>query len=219
MAIGYNSSIVRNGLVLQLDAANIKSYSGSGTAWNDLSTTSTNAVLVNSPVYNTTNLGYFSFNQSSKKATITPISSSSQLTASVWYRRNETDSSTSWRTIFSTASTNIHHLILNSSSRVLGIWDGAFKSFGYLPPLDNKFHNYTVIYNTGTSASLYVDGTFVINITTTLNLSTSPIGTIGNWNGNNYWSGHVSYCSTYNRALNVLEIQQNFNSLRGRYGI
>ena len=37
MAVNYNTSIVTNGLVLALDAANRKSYSGSGTTWTDLS--------------------------------------------------------------------------------------------------------------------------------------------------------------------------------------
>lgn len=219
MSLGHGASIVRDGLVLYLDAANTKSYPGSGTVWADLANSLNNVLLVSLPVYNTTDLGYFSFNGSIKKATVTPISSSSALTVSVWYRRNETDSSPDWRTILSTASTNIHHLILNSSSRLLGIWDGSFKSFDYLPPLDDKFHNYTIIYNSGTSASLYVDGVFVINISTTLNLSTSPIGTLGNWSGNNYWAGHISCCSVYARTLSVTEIQQNFNALRGRYGI
>ena len=39
MSIAYNTSIVRDGLVLQLDAANVKSYPGTGTTWYDLSGT------------------------------------------------------------------------------------------------------------------------------------------------------------------------------------
>ena len=37
MGTNYNPQIVTSGLVLALDAANPKSYPGSGTAWNDLS--------------------------------------------------------------------------------------------------------------------------------------------------------------------------------------
>ena len=38
MAVNYGTPlIVQDGLVLHLDAANIKSYPGSGTNWNDLS--------------------------------------------------------------------------------------------------------------------------------------------------------------------------------------
>ena len=36
MGLGHNPSIVTNGLILALDSANVRSYPGSGTAWNDL---------------------------------------------------------------------------------------------------------------------------------------------------------------------------------------
>jgi hypothetical protein len=58
MAIAYNTSIVRDGLVLYLDAANPKSYPGTGTTWFDLSGKGNNATLYNSPVFNSA--GYFS---------------------------------------------------------------------------------------------------------------------------------------------------------------
>ena len=53
MGIGYNTSVVRDGLVLYLDAANSKSYPGSGTTWFDLTGNNNNAILngnVNNPV-------------------------------------------------------------------------------------------------------------------------------------------------------------------------
>lgn len=49
-----------NGLVLALDAANTKSYPGSGTTWTDLSGNGNNGTLQNSPTYDTNNLGSFS---------------------------------------------------------------------------------------------------------------------------------------------------------------
>ena len=47
------SNIVRDGLVLYLDAANTKSYPGSGTTWSDLSLRGNNMTLVNNPTFNT----------------------------------------------------------------------------------------------------------------------------------------------------------------------
>ena len=45
------------------------------------------------------------------------------------------------------------------------------------------------------------------------------VGKYGNA-GNNYpFSGQISISKVYNRALTAIEIQQNFNALRGRYGI
>ena len=46
MAVGYNPKAVTDGLVLALDAANTKSYSGSGSTWSDLSGNSNNGTIV-----------------------------------------------------------------------------------------------------------------------------------------------------------------------------
>ena len=219
MGIRYNTSIVRDGLVLHLDAANKKSYPGTGTVWKDLSGNGNNGTLVNGVAFSNDNKGTMSFDGSSKRATITSVQSSSFLTANTWYRRNEVTSSTIWRTLFATATTNIHHLIMQQNTRNLGIFDGSFRDFGFNPPADNNFHNYSVIYENQSNASLYVDGNFVSNIITTLNLQTSGISSIGNWNSGNYWAGDISTAQIYNRALSVQEIKQNFEALRGRYGI
>ena len=50
-------NIVTSGLVLSLDAANTKSYPGSGTTWFDISGNNNHFTLFNSPTYNS--LGYF----------------------------------------------------------------------------------------------------------------------------------------------------------------
>lgn len=69
-------AIITNGLVLNLDAGNPASYSGSGTTWTDLSGNGNNGTLVNSPTYNANNQGYLSFNGSNTYVDL-PASSSS----------------------------------------------------------------------------------------------------------------------------------------------
>jgi hypothetical protein len=61
VGVSYNSSIVTNGLVLCLDAGNPRSYPGSGTNWYDVSGINNTTTLVNSPVYNSANLGSIAF--------------------------------------------------------------------------------------------------------------------------------------------------------------
>jgi hypothetical protein len=53
----YGPRIVTDGLVLCLDAGNSKSYSGSGTAWTDLSGNGYNGALTNGPTFNSANGG------------------------------------------------------------------------------------------------------------------------------------------------------------------
>jgi hypothetical protein len=211
--------IVTDGLVLALDAADKNSYPGSGTTWRDVSGNNS-STLVGTPSFIDGNPKAISFDGSSKKADITtPFGKSGFTTVSVYYRRVEEASSTIWRTLLGTASTNIHHLISESSTKVLGIWDGSFRTFGYTPLIDGKFHNYVVIYNSTSTATLYVDGVFVTTISIILDLQTSPIGTIGNWAGGNYWAGYIGTTTIYNRELSASEILQNYNAQKSRFNL
>jgi len=51
MAISHSPRIVRDGLVLALDAADRNSYPGSGTTWNDLSGNGNTGTLNNGPTF------------------------------------------------------------------------------------------------------------------------------------------------------------------------
>jgi hypothetical protein len=60
MGVNYNSKIVTDGLVLCLDAANRKSYPGSGSTWADL-VSSNVGTLTNGPTFDTGNSGSIVF--------------------------------------------------------------------------------------------------------------------------------------------------------------
>lgn len=217
MAEVHGPKIVRDGLILNLDAADINSYPGSGTTWNDVSGNGNNGTLVNGPTYSDRSIV---FDGSSKRTTLSaPFGKSGFTSVSIWYNRVENVSSTTWRTLFATTSTNVHHLISQSTTRVLGVFDGSFRSFGYVPLIDGRFHNYSVVYQSGTDATLYVDGIFFSTINIILNLETSPIGSIGNWNSGNYWAGNIALTRIYNRELTAQEIQQNYNATKTRFGL
>ena len=71
MSTSYSPKIVTDGLVLALDAANTKSYPGSGTVWSNLTLdTTVNASLVNGAIYNSANNGTISFDGTNDYATI-----------------------------------------------------------------------------------------------------------------------------------------------------
>ena len=57
--MSYNNGpkIVNDGLVMYLDAANSRSYSGTGTAWTDLTGSGANGTLTNGPTFNSANGG------------------------------------------------------------------------------------------------------------------------------------------------------------------
>jgi hypothetical protein len=61
MGIAYNPRTITDGLVLCLDAANSKSYPGSGTTWTDLSGLGNTGTLTNGPTYSSANGGSLVF--------------------------------------------------------------------------------------------------------------------------------------------------------------
>ena len=63
MGLGHSPRIVTDGLVLCLDAANKRSYPGTGTTWTDRSTSGTNVSMegMSSSNYSTNNAGVIDF--------------------------------------------------------------------------------------------------------------------------------------------------------------
>jgi hypothetical protein len=55
------STIVTNGLILNIDAGNMASYPGTGTAWTDLSGLNNTVTLVNGTTYSSANGGTMVF--------------------------------------------------------------------------------------------------------------------------------------------------------------
>ena len=70
MSTRYNARIVSDKLMLHLDAANPKSYPGSGTTWKDLSDRGHDMTLVNGPTFNSGFGGYLKFDGSNDSATV-----------------------------------------------------------------------------------------------------------------------------------------------------
>lgn len=231
MGVGYNPKIVTNGLVLALDAGNIKSYPGSGTTWTDLSAVIGNGTLTNGPTFNSQNGGSVVFDgidDTINCGLATQIGSSlTGFTISMW--------------IFSTAagtkliaengtsaSTNTFYLAQEDASYF------TFANYGNTGQ-DLLFANYTYQLNTwynlvgtwssGSLTSLYTNGILTNGTRTGQGAQTTLINGntnlfIGSRAGTSFqFAGRISNVNIYTRALTAAEIQQNFNALRGRFGI
>ena len=80
------NTIVTNGLVLALDAGNIKSYPGSGSIWSDFSISQNTGILINGPTYNSSNGGCIEFdgtNDNCSLLNIPPINGN-EITFCLW---------------------------------------------------------------------------------------------------------------------------------------
>jgi hypothetical protein len=214
--------IVQSGLVLNLDAGVSSSYPGSGTTWTDLSGNGNHGTFTNmdGTNFNSANGGSLTFDGSNEYA---PIGTSqfpfgaSPGTLSSWARTNTISAGFRWTVSYGQAVT--------SQSRFLGFngttyYFGGFGNDITAPgvPL-NTWFNMVGVYD-GTNASMYINGALVSGPTAKSWNTVANNAQIGRQtNGTEYWSGNISQVQIYNRALTATEITQNFNALRGRYGL
>ena len=87
MSLSHHPKIATNGLVLNLDAGNPKSYSGTGTSWIDLSRRTGTSTMSNI-TYSSSNNGIFSYNGTSSTTSNSSVISTTQFTVMVWFRTN-----------------------------------------------------------------------------------------------------------------------------------
>jgi len=231
MGLAHSPRIVTDGLVLCLDAANPKSYPGSGTVWTDLSGKGNTGTLLNGVAYNSSNFGSLVFDGVNDYVQ-TPTSIGAELTGNftfgIWAIRDG-NSTTSlgglignlWHTEFTGASIYFSN---NNTTINVQTADGTTRTaYTLTSPVSNLNWTNYVLANNGGLVSTYVNGILLDSRSRNISPSSTRPVTIGRWAGS-YLSeyvlnGRVANAQTYNRALSEVEIQQNFNAARGRFGI
>jgi hypothetical protein len=218
--IGYNStytytSIVTSGLVLNLDASNASSYPGTGTAWTDLSGNGNNGTLINGPTYSSTNDGSIVFDGIDDRVDmLTSLGTLSNYTINFWAKR-----AAEYKMPFSTAD-GIFYWFGDASWRY--VHSGGAGEYYYAKPTSiplDTWGYYAVVYD-GSKVVIYRQGIYqgqqattgTANFTSGLRIGWFP-------NATYLFLGNIANFSVYNRALTAAEITQNFNTLRGRFGV
>lgn len=227
MSLKHGTSIVRNGLVLHLDAANTKSYPGTGSSWNDLSGNNNNATLVNGPTYKTDDSKYFTFDGVNDHATIPNSSSLSsftnKLTISIWFKRKP---GTIQRLVnkFDAAESATFKVTIGSGERLFfEINDGTTRYIlgNLFPAYSGDWENFVFTYD-GSNRYIYQNTNLIASdsFSNTMYNNSHPV-TIGATILSDvlYTNVDICGCMIYNRALGITEIKQNFEATRGRYGI
>lgn len=211
MGVTYNTSIVRDGLVLYLDAANKKSYPGTGTAWNDLSGNGNNFTLFSSPAWTAANGGVFRF-----------LSSDYASSAYQQPAQNTTTSFT-WG-LWVQAGTSGTPTVLGCRNNTLNFTKLTTNTFEYYPtnvggamPLA-KWLNIVIVKN-NTGISYYTNGVLSASGTSSATKTALPFFVGGDPLAPEYSNCFISSVQVYHRALTITEIEKNFNAHRGRFGI
>ena len=247
MGASYSPNIVKDGLVFYADAANPRSYPGSGTVVNSMIGKGVSGSLSSTPMFDTDSIGNFDFDNTD---TIqfnlgSPLSNSQYLTVGCWMNIDVFENPAS-------ANSNgggVFHLTKNNGT----FTGGGFAANTYFTQLRwnvrNNSSNYaflngastdpgtdTWFYYTGTfdgtqstnitKTKLYINGlqrVLSFNGTQPTSLPSFTSADILYWgvaeNYNWYLNGQISNMHIYNRTLTGQEIIQNYNALKGRFGL
>lgn len=237
MGVAYNPKIVTDGLVLALDAINVKSFNNT-TTWNDLSGKNNHATMFGTvPVITD---GGASFDFSTATGINAPNSSlgftfasnmiptTGSFTLSCWIKNPNTSGQVG---LFSNSGAGDGYrfgVLTNGIYWLIGP-SYAEGGIGFLSALNAaNWYNVTCVFDrSGTFHSgtpyidLYLNGVFqnsaTPSATQTAFVNNSP-GLVKSACCTIY-TGKLAQFSAYNRALSATEIQQNFNATKGRFGL
>ena len=236
---GLNKSLISNGLVLYIDAANRQSFEPGTIYAYDLIKIARRsndqnifqAQLVNGVEWSSDYGGIFTFDGIDDYMQINSISNDTLLslkkqTASVWVRQR--GGTTSFIAIGTTGNDNNRNCYLYGNNttflRYLVANGSTFSqcqiTSGF-PGLGNWF-NIVGTYDLQTMR-LYINGSEVQTTSTTIIplQSTNLYSRFGErtQNSTSKFEGDMASWAVYNRVLTANEVQQNFEALRGRFGI
>jgi hypothetical protein len=228
MTVIASPNVVTSGLVLSLDAANIKSYPGSGTAWSDLSGLGNNITLTGGVTYNTLNNGYLTFNGSTgyanfyapnltTTATVEIFAKASLFNETMFFGWNQyTLYCKSGAIGFNTFNGDIYGLSSAEVSNLalLNNWiHYVFEMRSDVSYTNNK------IYINSTSQTLSQQSGTQNSSNRTFNSGNGRIAGAINDGGIYRMPMDLPVFRVYNRSLTQTEVSQNYNALRSRYAI
>jgi hypothetical protein len=235
MGISGGPDTIQDGLVLCLDASDKNSYPGSGTTWTNM-LSSNNGTLTNGPTFNSANNGSIVFDGTNDYVTTsTTVSIGNTFTVNAWIkvttlapggtsnRRSIVGNDypyLSGRGFLFTASGN------NSTDFWVSLGNDqkvAVSTTGLISA--NVIYMLSVRVNGTDLIKLYRNGTevpsYAVQNDGNVSLTYSNPCLIGcrNTNSDDSFIGNIYNVQIYNRALSDLEIKQNYNSQKSRFGL
>lgn len=237
MSTSYSPKIVTDGLIMYLDAANAKSFSGSGSTWFDLSGNNYDATIRQeggtpvdgSTYWIDTYKGIFDFPQTNFTDVIAldgvaAQQTTTQYTLEFWVKWY---SNTGGARYFSDMSDGSNHnLVLNSQS-LTSFSPSGVSAISYV---NNEIMQFGWIRDTDGSTSAGIKNGVRTNATTPpaittchadgwmLNQEQDSLGGGFASGSQAAWAGWM-VVKLYDRALSDAEIKQNYDALKGRFGL
>lgn len=227
-------NIIQNGLVLWLDAGNTMSYSGSGTAWSDLSGNGNNTTIVGTATYSTANGGSLRFNPGASSLSSYAIIANAACSSNFKSMPNGFTSIVGFQSY--TAADTWHPIItFGDSANYVDIWQSPTNGYyGFdIPNCSPSPFGTTGLYSAGFniwSTTLSVAAGFGIYKNNVLQTS----GTCTAWTSSSsqdftiarrpddtsyYMDGLYAFIYIYNRVLSTAELTTIYDNIKSRYGL
>jgi hypothetical protein len=238
MAANLGPKIIRSGLVLNLDAGDKTSYSGSGTNWKDL-IGNYDGTLTNSPVFNSANGGSIVFDGTDDYVLKSSLSNFNVGCIDIWLRpssiinaasggstllqlKNAATTNNFWYVGLGGITgllTNEYITIVDGGSNRLGVTDaGSLAANTWVNLVINwessayKIYINNIVKTTssaGTIAQLTVPSLYI--------LGAYRDTTSSAYSG--FFTGRVGILKIYNRTLSATEMLQNYVTTKSRFGL
>ena len=218
-----DENIISNGLILYLDAANTRSYSGIGLTAYSISGIGSTGTLTNGPTYKTANGGSFVLDGTNDYiyAPVDTTLFTTQATMIIWLKNDVATPSSGQTGIsgyFGAGGGNDHYPWVDGAAYMSTFRNGRIGPITLSASIGRTSAHMLTITADTTSWKLYQNTTL---ITTQSGLSSVYLDyfNIGTSGGTYYYQGNIYAFMIYNRALSADEILQNYNAFKGRFGL
>ena len=224
--------IVRDGLVLYLDAGSPNSYQGTGTTWKDISKFyQNNGTLINGPTFNSGNGGSIVFDGVDDSCrSILNSQLSNSFTFSAFVKPSTIPSNVKGAVVSEVASYGNYWALLGlyQSKWHWGLYDGSNNPYivSNINPIANTWACITGVRNVAADTLyFYVNG--ILDSSINDSTTSTPVYSAFNVGGqvsqpggqNRLFNGSIASTQIYNRALSADEVLQNYNATKGRFGL
>jgi hypothetical protein len=220
MAGSTGPNIITDGLVLALDAANKKSYPGTGIALTDLSGQGNDGTLTNGPTFNSANGGSLVFDGVNDHVIIEPLILVGDF--SITQTLNITNSIYGPMPLGGGLSTGgvTHKGYVRFLNTAIGLRVNGETGRNFIID-SSRWIDTNISYTftrTGTTIALYLNGE--LEDSNTISTNNFDIRTIGySYNLVYSCNGKIYSTQIYDRALSASEILQNYNTTKTRYNL
>lgn len=236
MTVFGGPDIVTDGLVLHLDAANRKSYPGSGSIWYDLTNNNINSTLQNSPFYSTNANGTFSFdgvNDHVYHNWPSAFNYDNNTSPRSWEVFAKPDATMSYAGIFghkvgAGCSFYCNGGIFIANNKWMFNWydNAAYRWLDSgVVATSGFFAHIVATFGSDSIPRIYVNGQLKATYSSTTNMNYSSgmlvyeYGYNSNGGGKHYFNGDFGVIRFYNITLTADQVEQNYNALKGRFGL